>query len=317
VRNAASIPEFNLNIFDQRARWRAHHRAMETGAGDPSSGAARSARLDRLFHALLTAAALPLRLLGLYGWGRRNALDLKLTRMALEIADLPADLEGFRILHLSDLHVDYLPEATTVATAMVAGIEADLCVFTGDFQGDPEGPVRAIQPAIEELVAAISSRYGVFAVLGNHDCAELVEPLEAAGLTVLLNETRTIAVGETNLQVCGTDDVRRFYSEAAPLAMRNAPPGLRIALVHSADLAQEAAAAGFRLYLAGHTHAGQICLPGGQVVITRQDCSRRFAAGLWQEGAMTGYTTSGVGTAVLPMRFNTRGEVALLELRRG
>jgi hypothetical protein len=312
----AAIPEFALNILDQRTHWHTERRAMETAIRSSSFRVAKSRRVDRLFEAVLTGVALPLRLLGLYGWGRRNALDLRLRRVDLEVADLPADLEGFRILHLSDLHVDYLPEATAMAAAMVAGIEADLCVITGDFQGNPGAPLPAIQPAIEKLAAAISSRHGVFAVLGNHDRADLVAPLEAAGWTVLLNETRTIAVADTNLQVCGTDDVSRFYSQAAPLALASAAPGFRIALVHSAELVPQAAAAGFRLYLAGHTHAGQICLPGGRAIITRQNCDRRFTAGLWRQGDMIGYTTSGVGTAVLPLRFNTRGEVALLRLRR-
>ncbi len=290
---------------------------MESGAPASGRSLARSLRLDRLFYFLLAQTALPLRLLGLYGWGRRNALDLRLTRLALEIADLPVDLEGFRILHLSDFHLDNLPDATVAATDLVKGIEADLCVLTGDFLDDPQGQLSVIQPAIEKLVAAISARHGVLAVLGNHDRAEMVELLEAVGAIVLLNETRTVAVGETDLQICGTDDVRWFYTEAAPLALENTPPGFRIALVHSAELAPVAAAAGFRLYLSGHTHAGQICLPGGRVILTGQDCSRRFAAGLWRQGAMIGYTTSGVGTGVLPMRFNTRGEVALLELRPG
>ncbi len=86
--------------------------------------------------------------------------------------------------------------------------------------------------------------------------------------------------------------------------------------MHSTDLVPQAAAAGFRLYLCGHTHGDQICLPGGRVIVSRQDCGRHFAAGLWRQGAMIGYTNSGDGTAVLPLRFNRPGEAALLELRR-
>ncbi len=305
-----------MNILDQRARWRAERLAMEGGTREYSPGRSRSVLHVHIFQSLLLAVALPFRLLGLYGRGRRNALDLGLTRLDLEFADLPADLEGFRILHLSDLHVDYLPQATAVATSLVAAVEADLCVITGDFLGDPQSPLGSVLPALEKLLGAISSRHGVIAVLGNHDRAELVESLEALGVRVLLNETRSIAVGESWLSICGTDDVNRYYTPAAAGAFGRAAPGFGLALVHSADLAPEAAAAGFRLYLCGHTHGGQICLPGGRVIISRQDCGRRFASDLWRQGAMTGYTSRGVGTASLPLRFNCRGEVALLELRR-
>ena len=273
---AAPRRERNLNNPEQRARWRAGRLAMEASLRERSPGRGRSVRRTRALDALMVAMALPLKLTGIYGWGRQNALDLQLRRVKLEFADLPADLEGFTILHLSDFHVDYLPEASAIATALVAGLEADLCVLTGD----ERGPVDAVLPALEELLGAVSSRHGVFAVLGNHDRADLVAPLEGLGLTVLLNESRTIAVGRALLRICGTDDVHKFYTEAAPQALRQAPDGFRVALVHSADLALEAAAAGFRLYLAGHTHGGQICLPGGRVIVCRQDCGRRFAAGL-------------------------------------
>ena len=71
------------------------------------------------------------------------------------------------------------------------------------------------------------------------------------------------------------------------------------------------------LYLTGHTHGGQICLPGGLPIITNAKTPRRYAQGLWQHGAMTGYTTTGVGVSVMPVRFFSKGEVAIITLRRG
>ena len=87
-------------------------------------------------------------------------------------------------------------------------------------------------------------------------------------------------------------------------------------LIHSAELADVAADAGFSLYLAGHTHGGQICLPGGIPIITHMSCHRHYASGLWRHGSMIGYTTTGIGVSGLPVRFNTRGEAVLITLRR-
>ena len=78
-----------------------------------------------------------------------------------------------------------------------------------------------------------------------------------------------------------------------------------------------AAEAGFRLYLAGHTHGGQICWPGGHPLITHLHRLRHYSRGLWRHGEMLGYTNTGAGVSGLPVRFHSRGEVALVTLRRG
>ena len=95
------------------------------------------------------------------------------------------------------------------------------------------------------------------------------------------------------------------------------PKGFRILLQHSPELLDEAAAEGVSLYLTGHTHGGQICLPGGVPIMTNVKSPRRYARGLWKHGAMTGYTTMGVGVSVMPVRFFSKGEVAVITLRRG
>ena len=73
---------------------------------------------------------------------------------------------------------------------------------------------------------------------------------------------------------------------------------------------------GFHLYLTGHTHGGQICLPGGRPILTHLTQHRRYARGQWRHGAMQGYTSTGIGVSALPVRYNNRGEVALITLRR-
>jgi predicted MPP superfamily phosphohydrolase len=122
--------------------------------------------------------------------------------------------------------------------------------------------------------------------------------------------------GSSEIYVTGTDDVHYYYTDAAPAALESAPDGFKIALIHSAELAGAAAKAGFSLYLTGHTHGGQISLPGGVPIITHLALYRRFASGLWRLASMTGYTSTGLGVSGLPVRFNTRGEAVLITLRR-
>jgi uncharacterized protein len=88
-----------------------------------------------------------------------------------------------------------------------------------------------------------------------------------------------------------------------------------VLLVHSPELIDEARDFGAGLYLCGHTHGGQICLPGSIPIITNAACSRRFIAGPWQDGPMAGYTHRGTGVSCVPVRFNCPGEVVVHTLR--
>ena len=121
------------------------------------------------------------------------------------------------------------------------------------FLGWVSGPFEHILPVFEKLLARLQARHGVYAILGNHDCADMVEAFEALGIDVLINQTRTIRRGRAQIHVTGTDDVHYYYTDAARTALEAAPKGFKIALIHSAELADVAAEAGFSLYLAGHT----------------------------------------------------------------
>lgn len=269
----------------------------------------------KAFKTLIRLFGVSLRILGLYERGVRNATDVRLNRLDIELDGLPEAFDGFRLLQLSDLHVDFLPEALRAALDLTDGVEADVCVLTGDFRKRVSGPFDAILPAMEALASRISARHGTFAILGNHDTADMVEPFEALGIKMLVNETHTIERGGARLHLTGIDDVHYYYTDGARRALAAAPAGFKIALVHSAEFADGAADNGYRLYLAGHTHGGQVCLPGGWPVLTHMTRYRRYGRGLWRHGDMQGYTSTGVGVSGLPVRFNSRGEVALITLR--
>jgi len=299
-----------------REAWRQQRRGMEAAEEKHTPSAVTTRRHWFDFNQMLRVFGWGLRLCGLYERGIRNALDIQLKRMELGFANLPAEFDGFRILQLSDLHVDFLPEPLNAALDLIAGEEVDLCVLTGDYRKRVSGPFEHIMPAFEKLLARLRAQHGVYAILGNHDCADMVEAFEALGIDVLINQTRTIQRGQGQIHVTGTDDVHYYYTDAARAALDGAPKGFKIALIHSAELADVAAEAGFSLYLSGHTHGGQICLPGGLPIITHLSRHRRYASGLWRHGSMTGYTTTGIGVSGLPVRFNTRGEAVLITLRR-
>ncbi len=289
---------------------------METRAEKHTPDGARHRRHWILFKTLIGWFGLCLRLVGLYERGLRNAYDLRLTRLEFAFAELPPEFDGYRILQLSDLHVDFLPGTLEAALDLIAGLETELCVLTGDYRKRVSGPHEQILPGMARLVSEISAAHGIYAVLGNHDCADMAAAFESLGITVLVNETRSIRRGRAELHNTGTDDVHYYYTAAAKAALESAPEGFKIALVHSAELADAAADSGFHLYLAGHTHGGQICLPGGIPIITHMSRLRAYASGPWRHGAMTGYSSTGVGVSGLPVRFNTRGEVVLITLRR-
>jgi len=299
-----------------REAWFKRRKRMEVGKEKHTPSAIKERRHWVAFKQMLALFGIMLRICGLYERGIRNAQEIRLKRLNLAFHDLPSEFDGFRILQLSDLHVDFLPETLDAALKLVSGEQADICVLTGDYRKRVSGPFEHILPDFERLFAQVRTRDGIFAILGNHDCADMVPAFEGIGIEVLVNETRRIQRGRARISLTGTDDVHYYYSEAARAALAMAPEGFKIALIHSAELADVAAEAGFQLYLAGHTHGGQVCLPGGKPIITHMSSHRRYATGLWRHDNMVGYTTTGVGVSGLPVRFNTRGEVVLITLNR-
>jgi len=257
-----------------------------------------------------------LRFFGLFDRGMRNARAIRLREFDVGLASLPPDFDGYRILHITDPHFDGLPGLDEAIVGLVRGPAIDLVVLTGDYRWRVHGEHRHILPSLQKIVEAVAPRDGFLATLGNHDPVAMVEPCERLGLRVLANETITVRRGAGAIHVTGLDDVHYFYTDAAAAALTDAPSGCKIALVHSPEVAHLAAAAGYALYLCGHTHAGQICLPGGQPILTNSALHWRHVRGLWRRGRMIGYTSPGAGTSGLPVRFFSRGEVTVITLRR-
>lgn len=260
-------------------------------------------------------------LLGCGCWNRgwHAAHSPVLREITVPVFGLPRDLDGFTILHLSDLHFGRTyPEHARAVFRLVDGITADLCVVTGDFRHGHYGPDDHVVPMFRELLNQLRIRYGCWAVLGNHDTLSLGERLESgAGVRVLYNEAEPVTVGAgVRFWVAGVDDPHWFRLDDPDRALHGVPEGeFRMMLAHSPEAAAAAARRGVALYLCGHTHGGQICLPGSVPIMKNARCPRFLLKGLWRLGAMTGYTTTGLGFTDLPQRFWCPPEAVMLRLR--
>lgn len=134
-----------------------------------------------------------LRVVGLHGRGRRNARAVVLRENEVALEGLPGAFDGYRVLHISDPHVDMSEDITDAMIERVRGLDYDLCVMTGDYRARTFGPYQPTLDAMARLRAHLSGT--IVAVLGNHDTIRMVPGLEAMGIRVLLNESMALARG--------------------------------------------------------------------------------------------------------------------------
>lgn len=256
-----------------------------------------------------------LRTAGLYRRGRRNALNVRLREHTLHVKGLPPAFHGYRLLQISDPHLDMNPDVPAVLADVARSVRADACVFTGDFRFATDGDCGDALGGLAKLMGAVTAP--AYAVLGNHDCLAMIPPMEALGIRVLFNEGVPLRRGDAALWLAGVDDPHYFQLHDLDAALVGRPPTApALLLAHSPEIHAGAAAIGFKAMLCGHTHGGQICLPGGIPLLTNARCARRYSRGSWQCGGLSGYTSLGAGASVLDVRFNSPAEIVLHELRK-
>jgi predicted MPP superfamily phosphohydrolase len=300
---------------DGHAAWLEVRRAMERQRRRITPDGPRR---DVPLGAIKLGLQLGLRLCGLWRRGLANGLDLCYRTVDLSLPRLPREFDGYRILQIADPHFDAAEGLEEAILRTVAGVEVDLCVMTGDFRNAECGPFSqtAILKPLAAVCRTVRATDGFLATLGNHDNADMVVPFERLGLRVLINRAHHVRRGGQKIALTGLDDVHRYYTPAAAGALAaHDPHAFGIVLAHSPEMAGEAAAAGHGLYLCGHCHGGQFCLPGGRPLITHLSRHRDLYAGLWRCGEMWGYTSAGAGLAAPPVRFNCPGEVTEFRLR--
>lgn len=261
-------------------------------------------------HALMRVA---LRAVGLYERGRRNAAAIRIRANDVVIPRLPTAFEGYRLLQLSDIHLDMDQEISHALAERVREAEYDLCVITGDFRARTYGEIEPVVDAMAGLRMHIDRP--IFAILGNHDFIEMVPDLEALDMRILLNESVTIERQGATIHLAGIDDPHYYRADNLEKAANGIPDdAVSILLAHSPEVYLHGAYAGFDLMLCGHTHGGQICLPGGVPLTYNAKCPRALGKGAWRWEGLQGYTSAGSGSCVVPLRYNCPPEITVHRL---
>ncbi len=300
----------------KRLIWAVNRSVMENMGFVKKKNGKKSRSNWSLFVRLLNVFVFFLKLSGHYKKGYGNAKTIRVHEISLGFPNLPDAFDGFRILHMSDLHIDSIPGFAALIIKKVRHVSFDMCLLTGDFRRDMQGSFRHILKPLFILSKYIQAPYGTFAVLGNHDTYLMAQYEAQSGMELLVNESVEIIRNGQKMLLTGTDDPFNFYTEEAMLSLETHCYDFKIAIVHTPELAKVAAKNGYDLYLCGHTHGGQICLKDGMPIISHQFEGKHLNHGLWKIENMTGYTSKGVGVSGIPVRFNCPAEIALITLHK-
>jgi len=282
---------------------------------------ARKAPFDperrRLLNA--TGAALAAAPFALVGYGALvERLDFRVREVDVPIPNLPHDLDGLRLVHLSDIHLSAFLSERDLARVIDSANElrAHLAFVTGDLitaAGDP------LDTCLRQL-ARLRTDAGVLACMGNHERyanAEDYTERQAArlGLPFLRSQTRQLRFGSATLNVAGVDYQRKGHY--LPGAERMVVPGaVNLLMSHNPDVFPVAAKQGYDLMLSGHTHGGQVTVEILHESLSPARFVTPFVYGLFREGAAHAYVTRGIGTIGIPARIGAPPEIALLRLRK-
>lgn len=253
--------------------------------------------------------------MGLYARGRRNALDVRIKNVDLSLPGLPKAFSPYRILFMSDLHIDGIDGLADRLIGLVRSVDADVCLLGGDYRMEMYGSFLSAKQSLGEIVRHIRARDGVYGILGNHDCLGIAPDLEDSGLYMLINDSVAIERDGARVYIAGVDDPHYYRCHSLEAAYRDVPEdAFSILLAHSPEILHDMKGQQSDLCLCGHTHGGQIRLPGIGAVFTHCKTPRQFTAGRWQYNGMIGYTSNGAGSSGIPLRFNCPPEIVLLTL---
>jgi predicted MPP superfamily phosphohydrolase len=236
-------------------------------------------------------------------------------RQEIYLRKLPPALDGFRIVHLSDLHYGPLvdPRHLQRAIEIANELRPDMIALTGDYISQE----RSYAAPCAEIVGRLKAAHGVYAVLGNHDHwtdAKLIADLfQAEGIHMLINEgVRIDARGEA-FWLAGVDDTMVGLEDLSLSLAGARDDEFQLLLAHNPTILRRAARAQVDLVLSGHTHGGQVTLRPEKNRSGKP--RRRMLRGLGRRANTQIYVTRGLGTVVLPIRYGCPPEVTLLELR--
>lgn len=260
---------------------------------------------------------LGLKVTGLYSSCRKNAEDVKLSGIEFKFDNLPESFDGLRILFITDLHINAIDSLTDRIIQIAESATYDFCILGGDYSFQIHGDAKPAEPYLEELTQCLTHRSKVFGILGNHDEYRIGEFLVDLGVEMLTNEHACYRKGDQSIYLVGLDDCHYYGAADMDLAVCDLPDdAFKIMLCHSPVFYKEAERAGFSLYLTGHTHGGQLCLPTGIALFSCAAVPRKLIKGKWTYGRVRGYTSNGAGCSGVPARLFCPPEVTLITLRK-
>ena len=243
-----------------------------------------------------------------------EANSLSLERVEIRLARLPAKLDGLKIVHLSDTHHSPFTSLEHIARAVKISnrLKPDLFVLTGDYVSHDSDFIAPVAEVLGEL----KSEFGTFACLGNHDHwtdADLVTHLfRGEGINVLINEGIRIEARGASFWLAGVDDYMVGKTDVVAALKGSFPDELKILLAHNPIIFRQAARLGVDLTFSGHTHGGQVKIREEEKRILPR---RKLSSGLHSRRDSQIYITRGIGTVVLPVRYQCPPEISLIELR--
>ena len=242
------------------------------------------------------------------------------TTHEIEIAGLPPRFDGFKIVQISDLHVNrwLRPDDVRALVARVNTLHPDMVVLTGDFVSRNRADC---EPAGEAL-AGLKAKHGVYAVLGNHDYwtdAEAVtKALRSSGVDVLFDENRRITIGDESIRLVGTDDCWEGDPDYEKAFRGVSEKDTCIAIAHNPDAVMEMESEPVRFLMSGHTHGGLIRLPFIGPLLTNSHLGRRNSSGMLMMNGITAYVSRGIGSGpIAHIRFRCPPEVPVFVLTGG
>ncbi|MFZ1730996.1 MAG: metallophosphoesterase [Bacteroidota bacterium] len=268
-----------------------------------------------------SAAIFPVMAIAAGGKGLATAYsEPQMPVIPLVYPDLPAGLEGLRILHITDSHIGLIISLEDVErmVELSALQKPDIVLLTGDFSDDADIYLDALR-----LAGQIPSRYGSFASIGNHEyfrgIKTIIRAYEKGPIPLFLNSGTTVDINGTPLYIGGADDPRSnfglpagFFAQSIELAMRDAPmDAFSILMCHRPDGFDDAARAGIPLVLSGHTHGGQIGINGRSLLSAI--IPEKYMWGLYENNGSKLYVAAGAGHW-FPYRLGCPTEIPLYVL---
>lgn len=248
--------------------------------------------------------------------GMANCRRLELCEETVDIPDLPAPFDGFRLLHLTDLHLPRHSDLGDRLLALVDEVQPDLVCLGGDYV------FTALSlDEVEFFLRQLAQRWPAVAIYGNADYRPDITAAHRAGwaeiVPFLYNAALPLSRGGERLWITGVGDPHRQRDDL-PAALREVPADVPVILLaHSPDIITRPPDPRIRLILCGHTHGGQVCLPGGRALYSNTHVAARYASGRHTVHGAQLYISRGIGATRLPLRLNCLPEVTVFTLRRG